>query len=67
MTRAVAAERGEVMRYARAAFNLLLRGFRARDGFLALQTQDEYNAAATAAGEVRHQAGARGGSGASLG
>jgi hypothetical protein len=42
----------DVSRYARAALVALLEGFRARDGFLALQTREEYQAACSAAGEV---------------
>lgn len=46
------AARGDVARAARVAFTMLLEGFRARDGFLALQSRAEYDAAAAAAGEV---------------
>ncbi len=35
----MSADRPEVAGYARAAFNVLLDGFRARDGFLALQVR----------------------------
>lgn len=50
------AARGDVARAARVAFTMLLEGFRARDGFLALQSRAEYNAAAAAAGEVSERA-----------